>query len=411
MQLDSYIDSIVQGSCLEILEKMSSECIDTIATSPPYWGLRDYGEETKVTWNDGWYGQLGLEPTLELYLSHLLQITAELKRVLKPTGIMFWNHGDNYASGWFTRQGKPKNVPQPRRGKPLTDYSKIGEAKDNEPYIFQPGIIPVSEKCLCLQNYRLILRMIDEQGWILRNTIVWSKPNHMPSSVKDRFTSSYDPIFMLVKSKKYWFDLDAVRVPSSSYRSFNLRVEDVKRGYIKSGQYKASEKEIEQYQGGNVVYHPLGKNPGDVWTIPTQPFPEAHFAVYPEKLIEPMIRAGCPAEICKKCGKARERITKTDYKSKGDFSTSNRGTNGKAVTIKKWGGGIEVNTIGWTDCGCNAGFEPGIVLDPFAGAGTTCVAAKKLGRHYIGIELNKAYCQMAEKRISKAVGQAELSLS
>ncbi|HEC72235.1 MAG TPA: hypothetical protein ENI36_01365, partial [Thermoplasmatales archaeon] len=218
------VDQIIQGDTLKVLKTFPDECIDCIITSPPYWGLRDYGESTNTIWGGdpnckhefelehiyrepsktgeisekakigqgyrnyksgfckkcgAWYGQLGLEPTLKMYIEHLLQITAELKRILKPTGVMFWNHGDSYfndSRGGIRPTGENSCVKQEGRYKgSVKILSKL-----------QP-------KCLCLQNYRLILRMIDKQGWILRNIIIWYKPNHMPSSVKDRFTNAYEP--------------------------------------------------------------------------------------------------------------------------------------------------------------------------------------------------------------------------
>ena len=157
------MNSIIQGDTLKELKKLPSDLVDTIITSPPYWGLRDYGIE----------GQIGLEKTLEEYIEKLLAVTVELKRVLKPTGVMFWNHGDCYG-------GNLSAPNQPKLGKrdPYKDFPRV-RARNRVP------------KCLCLQNYRLILGMIDEQGWILRNTIIWNKPNHMPSSVKDRFANSF----------------------------------------------------------------------------------------------------------------------------------------------------------------------------------------------------------------------------
>ena len=198
-------NTIICGDALEELKKFPDNSIDTIITSPPYWGLRDYGIE----------GQLGLEPTLDLYLEHLLETTAELKRVLKPTGVMFWNHGDCYG-GSFQNYG---NRTGGQRRKNTRSFNREGNPKERiSPTAYYTA------KCLALQNYRLILKMIDNQGWILRNTIIWHKPNHMPSSVKDRFANSYEPIFMLVKNKKYWFDLDAVRLPhKGEFKPFNIR--------------------------------------------------------------------------------------------------------------------------------------------------------------------------------------------
>jgi len=261
-------------------------------------------------------------------------------------------------------------------------------------------------KCLLMIPERLTWSLI-QNGWILRNKIIWFKPNAMPSSVKDRFSNRWEYLFMFSKSRKYYFDLDTVREKSSSYIEFNQRVRDVKRGYIKSGQYRASEKEIEQYHGKNVTYNPLGKNPGDVFEIPTQPFPEAHFAVFPEKLCEKPIKAGCPEWVCKKCGKARERI----IKSTNIHRTLNKGKSGYRIDeIKKEknkgnssAGYIKTKTIGWTSCDCNAGFEGGIVLDPFCGAGTACFVARDLRRRFIGIDIKKEYCKMAEKRLRQGV--------
>lgn len=344
---------LFNGDTLETLRAFSDGSVDMIVTSPPYWGLRDYGVE----------GQLGLEKTMEEYIDKILEVTVELKRVLKKTGVMFWNHGDCYG-------GNLSAPNQPKLGKrdPYSNFPRV-RARNRV------------SKCLVLQNYRLVLRMIDEQGWILRNNIVWYKPNHMPSSAKDRFTNAYEPVFFFSKSKKYSFDLDEVRVPSiSDLKPFNIR-DKVKAG-IKAVGYMVNLKEIQKTkipketaerfgsprarkyrkadttaklfqkkgQGGNqelpALTNPKGKNPGDIWTISTQPFPEAHFATYPEKLVEPMIKAGCPKE--------------------------------------------------------------GIVLDPFMGAGTTGVVAEKLDRKWIGIELNRNYCGIIEKRIRKIRPQLEL---
>lgn len=387
MKGEEYISKIIQGDTLEVLKQMPDEFVDCIITSPPYWGLRDYGIE----------GQLGLEPTLEKYIERLLAITAELKRVLKPTGVMFWNHGDSYGGAVSQGYGGITNN---------EFYGKLHAHGRKRPARI--------DKCLNLQNYRLIFRMIDEQGWILRNIIIWHKPNHMPSSVKDRFANAYEPVFMLVKSKKYWFDLDAVRVPHKEpERSGKKEKIGVVIGgdSLRSG-FAQKEGGWSAYWRGIREYNPLGKNPGDVWTIPTQPFPEAHFATFPEKLIEPMIKAGCPQWICKKCGEARKRISEVRideervpprwqkvYVGKNKFPESPYKRSVSEFykeTLAK-----ERVTIGWTDCGCNAGWRPGIVLDPFMGSGTTAVVARKLGRYYIGIELNPNYITIANKRLAQ----------
>jgi len=358
--IDEIRNKILCGDTLSELKKFPDECIDCIITSPPYWKLRDYGVK----------GQIGLEPTLKEYLDRLFEIMKELKRVLKKTGVIFWNHGDCYGSNISAPN-------QPKLGK-RDSYKKLTKKNRLRNKLYQ--------KCLMLQNYRFILRCVDELGLILRNIIIWYKPNHMPSSVKDRFTNAYEPVFMLTKNKKYWFDLDAVRAP--------VLIKERKRGQTFYGGQKVPEKyKIWKAKNG-------GKNPGDVWTIATQPFPEAHFATFPERLVEPMIKAGCPQWICKKCGKARERIVKTEYKGATQFG----GEQSKYKKQRKIQGNLKTKgyigqTIGWTDCSCNAGWKPGIVLDPFMGSGTTGLVAKKLSRDFIGIELNPDYVRMAKERI------------
>ncbi|RKY25329.1 MAG: hypothetical protein DRP62_01510 [Planctomycetota bacterium] len=147
-----------------------------------------------------------------------------------------------------------------------------------------------------------------------------------------------------------------------------------------------------------------------MWAIPTQPFPEAHFAAFPERLIEPMIKAGCPRWICKKCGKARERIIEPteEYRRKLEEGKGYYENYKKAGKKSNKSTTSEYYTVGWTDCGCNAGWRPGIVLDPFMGSGTVAVVAKRLGRNWIGIELNPEYIEMAYRRLDKTVYQPEL---
>ncbi|MCD6366981.1 MAG: hypothetical protein J7L46_05515, partial [Bacteroidales bacterium] len=217
-----------------------------------------------------WHGQLGLEPNLDLYLKHLLQITAELKRVLKKTGTMWWNHGDCYGgSGCGTNDYR-------------TEASKSIQGIGKNANLYKTGGITrgFKPKCLALQNWRLVIAMIDQQGWILRNANIWRKTNPMPSSVKDRFTNVYEPVFFFTKSRKYWFDLDAVREPCKPdhWRQRHPDWQQRKTNYKKNRfepmsniRYrKEGEKLPENYA--------LGKNPGDVWSISTQPFSEAHFA-------------------------------------------------------------------------------------------------------------------------------------
>jgi len=373
---EKFINQIVIGNSLEVLKELPDECVDTIITSPPYWGLRDYGVDE----------QLGLEPTLDEYLNKTLLITAELKRVLKKTGVMFWNHGDSYSGGMKShKKDEPADAKRPgRRFNHSIHYN-------------------IAAKCLIMQNYRLAINMIDRQGWILRNSIIWYKKNSMPSSVTDRLTNKYEPIFMFTKNRKYWFDLDAIRTPHK-----NETLQRAERNSFpnleRSKSLTFNLQSVDRGEG-TIQPHPFGKNPGDVFEISTQPFKESHFAVFPERLIEPFILAACPQWICKKCGKPRTRIieeTKIEnphiskYRSELAKAGMGGGHWGLDNYLKK-----SRKFIGWSDCGCGAGWEPGIVLDPFMRSGTTARVAKRLERYYIGIELNPDYVNKIAKKYVK----------
>ena len=496
---------IVQGHVIPGLKLIPSNFVDCIVTSPPYWGLRDYGEETVTIWDaeegcehewgtlerghhvgqvpqtknqvasgsedsgtfcqkcGAWRGQLGLEPSLDLYLSHLLQITSELKRVLKPSGVMFWNHGDSYG-GSGNASGHTEETTN--CGKKTSEY---GATRGHTVGAYQA-------KCMCLQNYRLIERMIDEQGWILRNIIPWVKPNHMPSSVKDRFTNGYEPIFMLTKNNKplyywnertglmadnppseriegrdwewrevgsdysecdtkiteneaemfcsprarkhrdrkikkysfwhsldYWFDLDAVREPFTAplnrWGGNNVKIPE----NTKWDDAREKERWQMSIRDRESRPNPSGKNPGDVWTIPTQPFPDAHFAVFPEEIPERAIKCSCPKEICTQCGKARVRITdREEIKPRiigGIESGIRYSSPDNGVETGTRMGDVIHQTIGWTTCSCNAEFRPGIVLDPFLGSGTTMKKARERGMSCIGIDISPKYIEMAKKEV------------
>jgi hypothetical protein len=258
---------------------------------------------------------------------------------------------------------------------------------------------------------------LQEDGWWLRSDIIWAKPNPMPESVTDRPTKSHEYVFLLTKSADYWYDADAIReeptqVPkaqASDYQYQHRRSDSLL-------DYGMSDSEGGGLYGKRMT-HPAGRNKRTVWTINTQPFRGAHFATFPERLVEPMIRAGCPAQVCRACGKPRERI-----REHGELVPDNpKDTKGrmgaKYAEFEQVGWDdsfrprhhYESKTVGWSDCGCHAGFDGGMVLDPFMGSGTVAVVARRLGRHFVGIELNGDYVRMAEERLRPYMGQTVLA--
>ena len=249
-------------------------------TSPPYFQLKDYGHED----------QIGLEDSLEEYLEELVSVFGEVERVLKPDGVFFLNIDDTYQ-----------------------------------------------RKDLCMVPERLALKL-QENGWILRNKIIWHKNACMPESVSDRFSHKWEYLFMFTPNRQYSFNLDLVREDYSEATRKRLSQNDGNPNFNPDkdrGHSNGDKNQVNVDQFTNEK----GKNPGDVWTIPTANFGQAHFAVYPEQLCKKPIKAGCP--------------------------------------------------------------KRGVVLDPFAGAGTTCLVAQKLDRNYIGIELNPEFAEMAESRIEE----------
>lgn len=405
---------------------LKDKSVNCIVTSPPYWSLRKYdipdliwdGKEgcehewgdplkikagkgnlsygdSNVRWQnpirDGkktldthhdviqgqfclhcsvWKGQLGLEPTIDLYLKHLMQIMDECWRVLRDDGTMWVNLGDSYAtvSG---RQGK---------GNLYGKQPKFSQQCDDSMPL--KPLIDLPQKSLCLIPERFAIEMVN-RGWILRNKIIWAKPNCMPASVKDRFTVDFEPVFFFVKSRKYWFE-----------QQYEPQTEYTSGGFLNKAQSKYGKAGLTSLV--NAKINPQGRNRRCVWTISTQPYPESHFATFPEALIEPMIRAGCPKEICVKCGKAREKIYKSETQ-KNSWGPNKKILKGYPKE-GRCGDVINREEIGLTDCGCSAGFRPGIVLDPFAGSGTTMRVVERLGR--IGIGFDLAYQDLQDKRLT-----------
>lgn len=437
-------NNILQGDALSVLKKMPGQSVNMIMTSPPYWALRDYGDNVQSIWggdpeckhefniktkagdirfrgensdigNDknpeiykgngegnfcskcgAWRGQLGLEPSFELYIKHLCDIFEESKRVLRDDGTLWVNLGDTYGGSW----GSSGHTPETKNLNRLT----IGYGSTKGTAEATKGM----EKSLVMIPFRFAIEMVN-RGWILRNTLIWHKPNCMPSSAKDRFTVDYEYVFYFSKKKKYYFEQQfETQLESSVYRT------NYHFGGVPGDQYP-NEKRQNPYP---YEWKPnmLGRNKRAVWSICPQPYPEAHFATYPEELCVTPISAGCPLYVCKKCRKPREKIVEstggTTGKSWHDHSKDKEMGMHQSVSGLQNQGEIpyQRNHLGYTDCNCNAGFEPGIVLDPFFGSGTTGLTALKLGRAFVGIEQNAEYIELANKRLASESEQEKLAI-
>lgn len=332
---------------------------------------------------------------------------SECKRVIKSSGSIWVNLGDTYN----TESGNMKSKDYKNTKNVWMDNGVIKEGYTKS------KILP--NKSLMLIPHRFAIRCIDELGLILRNDIIWAKPNGMPESVTDRFSKKHEFFFLFVKSQKYYFDLEGVREKHkhSSILRLNQNINsqigsDRGNGGAKTnGNMKAVGKIHTKNYGQKMIggqvrdnhdihdsYNPSGKNPGDVadfWSITTKGSSEKHYATFNSELIDKPIIAGCPEYVCKKCGKAREKIvTENVILGKEQFYKT-----GNHIKVSKTS--ILKNPNKKTDCNCNAGFTGGIILDPFAGTGTTLIRALELGRNVIGIEGKKEYYEIAKKRIDK----------
>ena len=395
-------NTILKGNALEQLKKLPDESINCVMTSPPYWALRDYGVDE----------QLGLEPTFDQYISNLCDIFDEVQRVLRKDGTCWVNLGDTYYGSGKGAGGNGKNKESftfTEKEKRICHNCKkeftgwkfqnfCGSAcsgVDNTPRT-KKGKLP--DKTLTMIPQRFAIEMVN-RGWILRNTIIWHKPNCMPSSVKDRFTVDFEYIFFFVKNKKYWFETQYEPVsPNSNF----IGKSEGNVPYDITGN---------QNLGKGSRGNPQGRNKRTTWKICPKPFKESHFAVYPEELCETPLKAGCPEFVCVKCGKAKEldvEYERKDYISREDRQIATGG----AIT-----GGVGKNFpetktkfLGYKPtCKCNAEFTGGIVLDPFFGAGTTGLVTLKQNKKFIGIELNPEYIEIANKRLKPYMEQTLLS--
>jgi DNA modification methylase len=316
------------GDAGTVLAGMSAGSADCIVTSPPYWGKRDYGVP----------GQYGHEDTSDAYVETMRDVFREARRVLADDGTCWLNLGDSYSASGGGATGMHAYL-----GSHITTHRPAG----------------MSAKNLLGLPWRVALALQDD-GWILRNAIIWHKPNAMPESVRDRLNCRHELLFLLTKSPSYWFDLDPIREP---HKTGHQREAGASRGRTRPPgradsrtrppKYRPGTPEVtgsQRYGGlrhgaGHRRAHPNGRNPGDVWSIPTRPYRGPHFAAYPIDLPLRCIAAGCK--------------------------------------------------------------PGGTVLDPFAGSGTTGLAAIQLDRKFIGIDLSPEFARLAAGRLAQAVADRQ----
>lgn len=310
----------IEGNCLDKIKELPNNSIDCVISSPPYFGLRDYGMEE----------QFGLESNYKDYISNTIKVFEVFKEKLKDEATIWWNVGDSYHN-FRPTNNKEKLYKHP-------DYPKqsiSGNRRDlpTESLKRNQRYNDIKEKDLMMIPNRVAIAL-QENGWYIRSEIIWVKPNHMPESIKDRPTCCHEKIWLITKNKKYYYDNEAIKEDAIGKKSGNKKPQkgtDQKFSETKQGLFKAQQK----------IYYK--KNKRNVWTITTKPFKESHFATFPIDLIEPCVLAGCK--------------------------------------------------------------EGGTILDPFSGAGTTGIAAKKHNRNAILIELNPKYIEIAKKRIQKIFGE------
>ena len=331
--------TILKGDCREVLRTMPDESVHCVVTSPPYWGLRDYGVA----------GQIGLEDTPDGFVSALVGIFGEVRRVLRPDGTIWVNLGDSYSSNGRANYG----FTDPNSKQATHPAIKSAPRREQPPGLKAKDLVGIPWR---------VAFALQADGWYLRQDIIWSKPNPMPESVRDRCTKAHEYLFLLSKSERYYFDQESILEPLSNTSVVRLgqNIAEQRGSDRVPGKANGTMKAVGRASGE--VYtarafatpqsEPRGpasnfgffekRNKRSVWEVTTQPFSEAHFATFPPALIEPCILAGCP--------------------------------------------------------------KGGTVLDPFGGAGTTGLVADRFGRNAILIELNPDYAAMAERRIKSDGG-------
>lgn len=366
--------TILLGDVRHRLKEIADSSVHCVVTSPPYWGLRDYGND----------GQIGLEQTVQGYVDEMVAVFREVKRVLRDDGTLWLNLGDSYSG---SGKGPAGNL----------------GAKNNERHLEHKhsAIVPegLKPKDLVGIPWRVAFAL-QADGWWLRQDIIWHKPNPMPESVSDRCTKSHEYMFLLTKSSHYFFDNEAIKEQATTAPSLR----------DKHGEgYQADYPNGDRFSAGERLWGADGKrNRRSVWSIPTKPFKGAHFAVMPEALVEPCVLAGTSdGGCCAGCGAPYERQMqageiaerRTRDNTLGMIPGRNKTTRLQSVDMAS----IPKEFVGWQrSCDCVAEEKiESTVLDPFNGSGTTGVVSLRHNRNYIGCELNPDYAEIAVQRLSE----------
>ncbi len=344
---------------------------------------------------NAWRGAYGLEPTLQMYIDHTVEWCREVWRVLRGDGTFWLNLGDSYAG---SGKGPSKSI---NKDNPHSEGINSLNVPD--------GLKP---KDLMGVPWRVALAL-QADGWYLRSDIIWHKPNPMPESVTDRPTKSHEYLFLLTKSKKYYYDADAIREANTWEHVGEKRYPD---GSSKNGGTIENPVQGKGNTTGSFrAFNPSGRNKRSVWKIATAPYSGAHFATYPPALVEPCIKAGTSEHgVCPECGNPWERVVEKnlvptkkaaktfvyDERDIDGHSTNDQGSN-RARDGHKSGYITAIETLGW-QATCDHDLEPipATVLDPYSGSGTTLLVARKLGRKGVGLDISADYLDLAKERLS-----------
>jgi DNA modification methylase len=540
--IEEIVNTILCGHSLEVLRQIPTESVHIAITSPPYYGKRDYKTAPQIwggdplcehDWNTvkgkkysggtngtvsynmderthfteesstcakcgAWKGNLGHEPTPELFTEHLCQIFDEVRRVLRKDGTCFVNLGETY----YGSGGSTGHTPETKNlGRKTFEYGAYPTAAISQQ---KHEFLQAKSQCCVPEMFKL--EMV-RRGWIARNTLIWHKVNCMPEATNDRFTVDFEHVFFFVKNNStlYWTnektlklvtkqsrttlegidwewrqcrrcggtgyaiqengtdDDDAQVTLESFFNNDNEKEEENQKKECRkcsgTGRVRANlwtghdyyfEQQFEPYKmnrwggrykdneevkfspgegraggaatmnrkGFDCYPNPFGRNMRSVWTIKTRSFKGAHFACYPEELVIRPIQAGCPEFVCTVCGMPKVKILKPtgNYMGMEGYWSKTGGSKtgvhiGCSPTSSLLTKQVQEKAVaGYSDCGCSSDYEPGIVLDPFMGSGTTALVAVKLGRRFIGIDTNPEYVKMAMARIKPFLEQKTIGV-